>query len=103
MGNVHDKLVSTLEDKLGLYYPSSNIETLVEYSCGELDILIIKGKEAAVFEIKSSDSYRNRRKAYTQLEKASKKYWRLKKKEFYGYYCYWTDKTHTDYNIERLI
>jgi len=101
MGLVHDSLVDLIYGDLASKY--DDVSQHVCYSRGELDILLIEGRRAIIIEIKSSNKKKNRTRAYQQLLTACNNYYAVKTKEFYGFYCYWTDKSHTKYGIERLI
>jgi len=98
---VHDSLVELIYGLLAAKY--DNVSKFVQYDNGELDAVLIKGRRAIVFEIKSSGRKQNRTRAREQLQTAHDNYYVVRTKQFYGFYCYWTDKSHTEYGIERLI
>jgi len=98
---VHNGLVELIYDLLAAKY--DDVSKFVQYNGGELDAVLIRGRRAIVFEIKSSGRKHNRMRAYKQLSAARDNYCVIKTKQFYGFYCYWTDKSHTEYGIERLI
>jgi len=75
--NKHDKLIVNLENRLlNSIIPYDAILHKAEYLLGEIDLLasyINKNNVAyaLVFEMKSHDSKKNRKKAYEQLQRSS--------------------------------
>lgn len=101
MGIAHNDLVDLIYARLAKSH--TNISKNVPYALGELDVLVIEGHRAIAVEVKTTDRKKSRHKAYHQLLQASEHYYPVTKKQFYGFYCYWTDKQRTEYRIERLI
>ena len=100
MSKVHNDLVDLIYDRLIKHH--DDISKNIIYDSGELDILMVEGRRAIVIEVKSSDSARNRLKAYQQLAHAMLDS-PVASHEFYGFYCYWLDRQHIGYGIERLV
>ena len=103
---IHDQLVQTLEDRLRATGNYSGIETKTYYSsrreCGEIDLYAMRGNRVVVFEIKSSDSAANSRKAEAQLKRAVLNYRQFQHKDCVLFYAYWTDHREGEYGLERV-
>ena len=102
----HDSLVNIIE--LELKYRGFNptqINKFKEYHSriqdGEIDLYTSKYNNILIFEIKSNDTYKGRKKAIEQLDRAEKNYFSTfnnKNVRYFKFYAYW-NKDNT-YKIE---
>ncbi len=71
----HDKIISNLEHRLRKSGKYDLIKNKTEYKVhgkyGECDLMAIRGDYALLFEIKTYDRHKGRKKAYQQLDKDS--------------------------------
>jgi len=69
----HDKMIEDLETRLRTHNPDSKIILKEEYDLddchGEIDLGIVTGIIAQVYEMKTTYNFKNREKAYQQLDK----------------------------------
>lgn len=68
----HDSLIDVVEDELrnrGYQSVYRNTE-YSNMSCGEIDLFATRGDYVLVFEMKSNNNYKSRKKAFEQLDRA---------------------------------
>lgn len=109
----HDNIVYNLQTRLnnsGLY---DTIIHCAEYSdksknlFGEADLIAIAGDRMLLFEVKSSNTYKNKKKAIFQLNR-TETYVIDKFKKNYNFYKFYVsgypqDNRGMDFNIQRII
>lgn len=73
MMNRHDSLIDRVEKELkerGYVNTKRNLEYSIK-QCGEIDLYAIKDRYVLLFEMKTTDNYKSRKKAIEQLNRAT--------------------------------
>ena len=69
--NVHQQRIEDLVQRLtDSPIPYDTIGANIEYAHGEMDVVATYNDNRLIFEIKTTDKYKTRRKAYNQLRRA---------------------------------
>jgi len=105
----HDNLIRIIEHEMksrGYYNGRKNVEYEVKKRknkvvAGEIDYYIRRGKYIILFEMKCCHSYKNRKKARDQLNRAEKYYFKPYHKVFKMYVTYKGPKSN-NYKINWL-
>lgn len=97
----HDDLVDIIRNTR-LNKNHTNIHEFSTYWKGEVDLHTSNNNYALIFEMKSNNTSKGKKRAHNQLNRAEK-YFFDKEYRVFKFYVYWTNHASKEYNIEWYI